>query len=386
MKISPLQIETPRAPETASSRTPGPATPRSASASAKIDCHYAPIAVSTSPVSSPGRPRPASDVAAPDAPPPHGCVAALPGVGSYGLAMLATGTKTFAWWFNQFPQVRDWSFAAKWAASAGIAGAEYLPLTAAMTLATKNGVHVGLMTASMEATDNVFRMLQQQALGKPLAWYDWTAAGVMVGCVGYQAVRHYHEPSAPAPAPTATEPAAAAQAGRPSEVMPDIENNVPVAAAPDGAASAAPGSWTRWLVGGVGAAACIAALTTSFAVGDPTSQAYTCATLATGAKTFAWWINQYPALESASFLQKWGAGWGIAAVGEYLPLIGAMTIASENGVHLGLMTAYMEVLDNALRMAQQKMLGKPLTRDDYVAACGMAAAVVMQGALHVTAG
>ena len=42
--------------------------------------------------------------------------------------------------------------------------------------------------------------------------------------------------------------------------------------------------------------------------------------------TLAWWINQYPALKDSTFIQKWLAGWSIAATLEYLPLIGAFTI------------------------------------------------------------
>lgn len=57
-----------------------------------------------------------------------------------------------------------------------------------------------------------------------------------------------------------------------------------------------------------------------------------------GAKTFAWWINQYPVLKNRSFVEKWLAGWSIAAIVEYLPLIGAFEVASANNVHLGLIT------------------------------------------------
>jgi len=57
-----------------------------------------------------------------------------------------------------------------------------------------------------------------------------------------------------------------------------------------------------------------------------------------GAKTIAWWINQYPSIKDLSFLWKWIAGWTIAAVIEYLPLIAAFTIAADNGLSLSLMT------------------------------------------------
>ena len=105
--------------------------------------------------------------------------------------------------------------------------------------------------------------------------------------------------------------------------------------------------------------------------GGSFGQAYSLATVATAAKTFAWWINQYPALKDLSFIQKWLAGWSIAATLEYLPLVGAFTVASTSGVHLGLMTAYMEALDNAFRILQQYFLGKPLYWFDYTAAFGM---------------
>ena len=98
-----------------------------------------------------------------------------------------------------------------------------------------------------------------------------------------------------------------------------------------------------------------------------------------GAKTFAWWINQYPVLRDKGFVTKWMAGWSIAACIEYLPLIGAFTVASDHGVHLGLLTAYMEALDNAFRVAQQYFLGKPLFWYDYTAASGMFGAVCFQG-------
>ncbi len=109
---------------------------------------------------------------------------------------------------------------------------------------------------------------------------------------------------------------------------------------------------------------------------------YALATVATAAKTFAWWINQYPQLKHLNFAQKWLAGWGIAALIEYFPLIGAMTVASAHGVHLGLLTAYMEALDNLCRILQQRLLNKPLSRHDYIAAVGMFACVVFQGVMR----
>lgn len=116
--------------------------------------------------------------------------------------------------------------------------------------------------------------------------------------------------------------------------------------------------------------------------GGPTGQAYVLATVSTGAKTFAWWINQYPQMQHLNLWQKWLAGWSIAALIEYFPLIGAFSIAGSNGVHLGLMTAYMEALDNFFRILQQRMLNKALFWYDYTAAVGMFAFVIFQGVMR----
>lgn len=120
----------------------------------------------------------------------------------------------------------------------------------------------------------------------------------------------------------------------------------------------------------------VASLLASF-LGGYAGQAYALASVATACKTFAWWINQYPALKNASFIQKWLAGWSIAATLEYLPLMGAFLIASSHGVHLGVMTAYMEAVDNAFRILQQYFLGKPLYWFDYFAALGTQYAVCL---------
>ena len=50
---------------------------------------------------------------------------------------------------------------------------------------------MSLMTAYMEAADNTFRMFQQLALGDPLQWFDWTAAGLLALCVLWQGYMHY---------------------------------------------------------------------------------------------------------------------------------------------------------------------------------------------------
>lgn len=79
---------------------------------------------------------------------------------------------------------------------------------------------------------------------------------------------------------------------------------------------------------------------------------------------------------------KWLAGWSIAAIFEYLPLVGAFSLASRYKVHLGLMTAYMEALDNLFRIAQQVALLKPLYWFDWCAGAGMVLTVVFQGVMH----
>ncbi len=58
-------------------------------------------------------------------------------------------------------------------------------------IAHAKGVHLSLMTAAMEAMDNLFRMLQQLALGDPLGWFDWLAALLLGLCVAFQGVFHY---------------------------------------------------------------------------------------------------------------------------------------------------------------------------------------------------
>jgi hypothetical protein len=280
-----------------------------------------------------------------------------PMLSAYWFGTLATAIKTFAWWLNQWPAIITWNFFAKWALSASVAGMEYAPLTLAMQTANKYDVHLGLLTAYMEAADNFLRMMQQVGLGDSLAYYDWITAVALGVCVGWQGYMHYK-----------TERSERSDGSKRSN---DMHSN--------------PIVWTKQLQikFGLGVAATVIpiSLIGSFA-GGPTGQAYVLASLATGAKTFAWWINQYPALKNFNFYQKWLAGWSIAGFIEYLPLIGAFSVASSNNVHLGLMTAYMEALDNAFRMCQQRLLNKRLDWYDYVAAVGMFIAVLFQGIMH----
>lgn len=284
-----------------------------------------------------------------------------PMIVAYWYGTLATAIKTFAWWLNQWPGIIGWNFFAKWAISASVAGMEYAPLTLAMTSAVKNDVHLGLLTAYMEAADNFLRMMQQLGLGDSLSYYDWITAVALGVCVAWQGHMHY-------------------KAERGADA--DVENG---GKRRDNQTSSNPIIWTKKRQLQFGFTVAMTVIPISLLgslLGGPTGQAYVLASLATGAKTFAWWINQYPALKNFNFYQKWGAGWSIAAFIEYLPLIGAMTVASSNSVHLGLMTAYMEALDNAFRMCQQRLLNKRLDWYDYVAAVGMFIAVIFQGIMH----
>jgi hypothetical protein len=116
---------------------------------------------------------------------------------AYCLVTLATCIKTFAWWLNQFPFLSSWQFLSKWGISATIAGCEYLPLTGGMLIAETSGMYFSLLTAYMEVTDNIFRMIQQQILcildntRPPLGWYDWGTATGLVACVSLQAMMHF---------------------------------------------------------------------------------------------------------------------------------------------------------------------------------------------------
>jgi len=247
---------------------------------------------------------------------------------------------------------------AKWALSASFAGFEYAPLTKAMQVANKNQIHLGLLTAYMEAADNFLRMMQQLALGDQLSWYDWFAAFLLGVCVAWQGKMHYSRDrmSDQSSSTTAT-----------LELSDEQQRSI---------------RRRRLLLWCSFSLVVIVILIIASSVGGYSGQCYTLATLATAAKTFAWWINQYPVLKGKSFYVKWGAGWSIAAFIEYLPLIGAFQLASSHGVHLGLMTAYMEALDNFFRICQQKLLNKPLAWYDLVSAGGMFVAVLFQGIMH----
>jgi hypothetical protein len=112
---------------------------------------------------------------------------------AYLFGTLATAVKTFAWWLNQWPSIHHLPFLAKWFISASVAGLEYLPLTAAFSTASAHGVHLGLLTAFMEAMDNFLRMMQQVGLHDPLGWFDWIAALGLGLFVGYQGWMHFRE-------------------------------------------------------------------------------------------------------------------------------------------------------------------------------------------------
>eukprot|EP00667_Euglena_gracilis_P009387 EG_transcript_9527 len=277
---------------------------------------------------------------------------------AYSAALLATLVKTVAWWFNQWPFMVDQPLWAKWLSGAGIAGLEYCPMTFAMGYGAAHGVSLSLMTASMEATDNLLRMLQQVVLGKPLAWFDWGVAAALVLCVLWQGWHHRL-----AEIRTESKPA---------------ENEEPSTAPPAGCAP-------QRIASAAAAGLVFVATGASLAgFGGWTGKAYALAVAATAAKTFAWWVNQYPCLRRRPFAVRWGAGWSIAAVIEYCPLVAAFDIASDHAVHLGLLTAFMEALDNVCRMCQMWLLAHPLRWYDYAAAAGMVLAVAFQGAMRAS--
>ena len=280
---------------------------------------------------------------------------------AYSLATIATLIKTIAWWFNQWPFISNFNFMLKWFFSICIAFAEYLPLTYAFVFATQHHIYLSLLTAYMEFGDNSFRMIQQLLLQDTLYWFDWTAAGLLGICVLFQGYFHSKREISIRNA---------------SEGM-GIESgisDIPLVESITG---------LRFLLAFLLFTFSGAMILLSLLEG-PTGQAYALATIATAAKTFAWWINQYPAMNSRPFIQKWLVGWGIGATLEYFPLIGAFTIASTHHVLLSVMTAYMEALDNFFRMCQQFVLGKPLYWFDWCTALGMACAVAFQGAMHST--
>jgi hypothetical protein len=87
--------------------------------------------------------------------------------------------------------------------------------------AAAHGVPLSLLTAYMEALDNLLRMLQQVALDKPLRWFDWAAALAL----GQEALR----PSQP-DRPEGTLPPGSACAGREpcTSALPQTMNQLPV--------------------------------------------------------------------------------------------------------------------------------------------------------------
>ena len=297
---------------------------------------------------------------------------------AYSLATVATLIKTVAWylpfhrmiaicnyliftrWFNQWPFIAQFNFFLKWFLSVILAFFEYLPLTYSFVFATQHQVYLSLLTAYMEFGDNSFRMLQQLALQDTLYWFDWVAAGLLGLCVGFQGYFHSRKEA------IGRDPLGS------SNEMREATNEIPVMESKNG---------LRFILVFLLFSFSAAMILLSLLEGA-TGQAYALATIATAAKTFAWWINQYPAMLNRPFVQKWLVGWGIGATLEYFPLIGAFTIASTNHVLLSVMTAYMEALDNAFRMGQQFALGKPLYWFDWCTALGMACAVAFQGAMH----
>lgn len=399
----------------------------------------------------------------------------------YSFGTAATLIKTLAWWLNQWPSIRNWSFAGRWAVSAATAGLEYAPLTLAMSSASAHKIHLGLLTAYMVCVDNFLRMMQQLGLHIALAYYDWIAALILALCVIYEAYHHYlddkegpshleminsnpsskgrqkeHSETRNSLSSTNNNPSlsphltisnkdnsdiltiaehphfeesegddtiappvvtihgnaelslnnnssnfsnhSSSKTRESESKIPgakigtsDMENKDVSGEIEDITSACTPSTTTtgentwhktplRYRVCGLSTVVVLVLLAALLAaLAGPTGQAYVLASAATSAKTFAWWINQYPILKQASFSKKWLAGWSIAAVIEYIPLIGAFSVAGEHNIHLGLMTAYMIALDNVFRVVQQQILGKPQSKADYKAAAGMVVGVIYQG-------
>lgn len=174
---------------------------------------------------------------------------------AYAFATLATLIKTVAWWFNQWPFISHFNFFLKWLMSASIAGFEYLPLTYAFQYANRNGVALSIMTAYMEASDNCFRMIQQLALGLPLAWFDWVGAAMLVVAVIYQGALHYRMSFS-------------------AEHDHKVEDRLILEP-----------KYSKYVIAGAILSTLVFSLTLSLAAG-PVGQAYTLATLATGVLPF----------------------------------------------------------------------------------------------------
>jgi hypothetical protein len=285
---------------------------------------------------------------------------------AYCLVTLATCIKTFAWWLNQFPFLSNWSFVGKWGVSVAIAGIEYFPMIGGMHVAETNGMYFSLLTSYMEVMDSVIRMIQQQMLctldktRPPLGWYDWATATGLVICVSLQGMMHFRRDKAAEQArkflckedPRASE----CTMKKPSRELLTIGLGVLAVA-----------MLTSFLCGAL--------------LGGVLGQVYVLGSVATLAKTFAWWIGQYPFMKNKSFLAKWLAGWSIAGVLEYLPLVGAMLMGRRHGVNLALLTAYMEAMDNWFRDLQMRSLGKPVYWYDAASNCGMALFVMLGGVM-----
>jgi hypothetical protein len=283
---------------------------------------------------------------------------------AYFLVTLATCIKTFAWWLNQFPFLSNWPFLGKWGISAAIAGFEYLPMTSGMHVAETNGMYFSLLMAYMEVMDSVIRMIQQQVLcildntRPPLGWYDWVTATGLVACVSLQAMMHYRR-----------DEAARLIGKSPCEETSRVgESTVKT-----------PSRELLTIALSLLAVVMLIGFLCGALLGGVLGQVYVLGSIATIAKTFAWWIGQYPFMKDRPFLAKWLAGWSVAGVLEYLPLVGAMIIGREHGVNLALLTAYMEAMDNWFRDLQMRSLGKPVYWYDATSNCGMALCVVFGG-------
>ncbi|KAL3799193.1 hypothetical protein ACHAW5_005470 [Stephanodiscus triporus] len=237
-------------------------------------------------------------------------------------------------------------------------------MTGGMIIAETSGMYFSLLTAYMEVMDNIFRMIQQHILclldktRPPLGWYDWGTATGLVACVSLQAMMHFRRDRTTKQAIESLSEEDC-QASKATIEKPSRESLA------------------------IGISVLAVVILTSFLcgalLGGVLGQVYVLGSIATLAKTFAWWIGQYPFMKNRSFLAKWLAGWSIAGVLEYLPLMGAMLMGQRHGVNLALLTAYMEAMDNWMRDLQMRALGKPVYWYDAAANCGMALFVMFGG-------
>jgi hypothetical protein len=131
----------------------------------------------------------------------HEGVALMNGV-AYGLATVATVGKVVAWWMHIQPFIQRLRLNMPEQIALGWQTAfwtEYWALIGAITIGTHAGISLPLMFGYMIGLENIVRMAQFNAAGKPTQWFDYGAAAAMVACVIGQGVSHVFDAS-PTPA------------------------------------------------------------------------------------------------------------------------------------------------------------------------------------------